>query len=248
MSDLVPLTTSSGPYQKTIIEEILRSEGIPFETRERGAAAYLGASSPLIYEEIVVPSDRLQAAKDILCAHGVVCEVSERLLNRSLEEIVRPLLGQKERDLSRLVRFVDINNKETVRALFEATLKETGGLELLEDLFFSLAREDAQHRRVLARVLQRKMNAAFAERFHMEATLGQKKTRLALLEALPDLPSSAERSRILVACLRDRDGEIREAASEALFTLHGDEHGYDPEDPPAEREAAVQRILAKAGL
>src|SRR6185503_3190109 len=129
----VVLTTAANSFQKSLIEEILRNSGIPFLTQNPTPTVYLGAESPLSLEKVLVPADRLQEAKENLCANGVVCEVSGRLLNRALEEIVKPLLGDRERDLSLLMRFVEINNKETVRALFEATMKEQGGPDLLED-------------------------------------------------------------------------------------------------------------------
>lgn len=249
------LTTSANPFQRSVIEGVLRDAGIAFRIQESPApTAYLGSGSPLAYEEFRVSPDDLQKAKDVLCLNGVVCEVSGRLLHRSIEEIVKPLLfrhgddGSRGGDLGRLLRFVEINNKETVRALFEATLREQNGRELLEELFFLLARGESPMIRILARALHKQVNAAFGDRLLAEAVHGQKKLRLALLSTIPDLPDTPDRVRTLAAALRDRDGEIREAGSEALFALGGEDHGYDPEDAPAEREQAVQKLLASAGL
>jgi hypothetical protein len=248
--NLVSLTNTQNPYQQSIIEAILREAEIPFTVRDGAApTAYLGTVGPLTFQQFFVPPERLQEAKEILCANGVVCEVSPHLLSRSLEEIVKPLLASQERQLDRLARFVEINNKETVRALSEAVLKESGGCELLEELFFFLARNGSSVAlRTLARSLHQKMNAGFGDRFQAELAHGEKKTRLALLEVLPELPPSRDRARALASALRDRDGEIREAASEALFGLGLKDFGYDPEDPPAEREAAVKEFLGWHGL
>jgi len=250
--DAVVLTAASNPYQQSIIAEILKEAGIPFYLQDGpGPTAILGSASPLGYQQFRVPPGHLQRAKEVLCANGIVCEVSDRLLNRCLDEIIKPLLFQKDGDLGRLLRFVELNNKETVRALFEATLRERGGRELLEDLFFLLALNRSAALRTLSRTLHQKLtkvDASFGERFQADAIHGSKKTRLALLEALPDLPASPHRVRALAAALRDQDGEIREAASEALFALGGDDYGYDPQDPPAEREVAVRRLLGAAGL
>jgi len=243
----VLLTTAANSFQKSLIEEILRTSGIPFLTQNADPMAALGAAGLLVGEQFRVPRDRLQEAKDILCANGVVCEVSGRLLNRALEEIVKPLLGNRERELGGLLRFVEVNNKETVRALFEGTMKEQGGPDLLEDLFFQLARQGTAGLKVLARAARPKMNAAFADRFHSEGTLGEKSLRLTLLDVLPELPPTYQRLQVLAAGLRDRDSEIREAASEALFAAEENDHGYDPSDPPAEREAAVQKLLGGSG-
>ena len=164
------LTTSVEPFQQSLIREILLGGGIVFETREPGPGSWLmGTANPLLPTEFLVPAERLQEAKDLLCAHGIVCDVSERLLRRSFEEIVKPLLGAPGRSLDRLVYFVGINNKETLRALFQATAKESGGLDLLEDLFFAMAGEGTTHLLVLARVLEPLVESSFGKRFSTAA-------------------------------------------------------------------------------
>src|SRR5262245_28174003 len=143
---LVALTTASGPYQESLIGETLKSAGIPYTTINKpgpGTAIQvlqLGATPAFLATEFQVPPERLQEAKELLCSNGIVCEVSERLLNRALEEIVAPLLDDPDRDLQGLVRFVDINNRETVKALLQAALRRDGGRRLVEDLFFAVAR------------------------------------------------------------------------------------------------------------
>lgn len=243
------LTSSSGPFQHAIVEGVLKEAGIEYDVRETSALSWLGVQPTEGYlsrEHFWVPEERLQEAKDILCANGIVCEVSGRLLRRSLEEIVKPLLGAKDRNLDRLLRFVEINNKETVRALFDATLDENGGQDLLEDLFFHLATAGEggfRDLRILARALQKRVGDPFWERFLAAAVGGAKEVRLALLQVLPELPLSPQRVEALVRALRDKDGEIRDAASEALFAIQKVDFGYDPEDPQAEREEAIERFL-----
>ncbi len=248
MQSNVFLVTTEGPHQQSVIEAILKEAGIVHEIRSRPLLpSFLGAQTTGIWsaEEFCVPAERLQEAKDLLCAQGIVCDVSERLLTRSLDEIVRPLLGVKGCDLDRLIRFVRINNKETVRALFEATLKESGGLELLEDLFFKLAAEPEGSRdlRILARVGKDAVRDGFWQRF-LPAVMGAtKETRIALLDVLQELTMSSQLVKALVEALRDHDGEVREAASESLFALHEQDFGYDPEDPEDEREEAIEKFL-----
>jgi hypothetical protein len=243
------LTAATNPFQASAIEATLRSAGIAFWTKEAPSSAvvFLG---PLYggagYLEFHVASDQLKEAKDALCAGGIVCEVSERLFRRSLEDIVKPLLSDAEPDYGRLVRFLELNNKETVKAIFEATLELGGGRELLEDLFFHLARSRHPGLRSLARVLGRRTTASFAERYSSDASVGEKETRIALLDVLAEFKSAPWHLEVLATALLDRDSEIREAASEALFELRGRDCGYDPEDPPAEREAAIEEILGRS--
>ncbi len=254
----VKLTSSSNPLQQSLVEEVLKDEDIPFEVREQAwLNTILGAGNPMGFREFLVPEDRLQEAKDALCGNGIVCDVSERMLRRSLDEIVRPLLearphgegeGEGKRDLCRLAYFVGINNKETVRALFEAVRKEKGGEDLLEDLFFHLAREDSFALRILARVLHEGKASESGSRFLSEWASAEKEARARLLDVLPELPASHWRLEVVVEGLRDGDPDVRAAAGEALYTIrHGDDCGYDPDAPEAEREEAIEQVKKAMG-
>jgi len=248
----VKLTGSSNPVQQSLIEEILKGEGIPFEVREAAwLNTILGPTNPLGTREFFVPSDKLQEAKDILCGHSVVCDVSERMLKRSMDEIVRPLLQKRresgpteEQSLERLAYFAGINNKETVNALFDATLKEEGGEALLEDLFFDLAQDDSGALRILARHLREADAARFGGRFNTTMTLVPNEVRIRLLDVLSEFPPSRWRLTALLGGLRDGDADVRAAAGEALFSIrHGEDCGYDPDAPEEEREQVIERLL-----
>lgn len=241
--NFVQLTIATHPVQESVINAVLTDGGIPFETFEESAFnVILGSTSPVNKVEFRVPDACLQEAKDLLCANGVVCEVSERLLRRALEEIVQPLLNARGSKLERLLYFVKINNKETLRALFEATLLCPGGRELLEDLFFAMA-EDGLALSTLARTIEAEASPAFGEKFQLEAATTDKNARIALFEVLAKFHASPWRLPALATGLLDPDAEIREAASESLFALQVDDAGYDPEAPPEERKAAVEEIL-----
>ena len=244
MSDsYVVLTRATHPVQKTLIEQILKAEGIHFNCEDYALSVIFGGSLPMGYHEFQVPFGRLQEAKDALCAGGVVCEVSQRLLKRTLEEVIEPLLQTDERDYERLTHLVEINNKETVHALFERTLELEGGRELLEDLFFALARESRPGLLTLARSLADGASSEFLQRYAEEATSADKQSRMALLEVLREIPSSYVHQRVMAVALTDADFDLRDAASEALYSLTESSWGYDPEDPPEKRFAAVEKIL-----
>ena len=248
MPQFVRLTIATNPLLHSIIEGILRDAAVPFEAFDEAAFdVILGVRSPINNVEFRVPRDRLQEAKDLLCANGVVCEVSDRLLKRALEEIVKPLLRDGGPGMGRLVHFITINNKETVRALFEATIKLRGGQGLLEEVFFELARS-GQSLSTLARALEAETSAGFDERFESEAATGDKVTRIALLDVIPKFQTSPRRMQVLAAALLDAEIEIREAAAGALFELKVEDGGYDPEAPLEKRKAAVQKILSQSEL
>ena len=246
--DHVHLTTSAGPVEASAIEAVLTDAGIPFTTQELdGLTVLTMAPIPLSRLEFRVPSDRREEAAELLCANDIVCEVSERLLQRTFEEVVRPLLGVQEPRLERLIYLVGINNKDTLRALFERTRGAEGGLALLEDLFFAMAREESPRLQVLARHLADGTTAGFGSRFVREAESGPKTARLSLLGVLPEFRKEPWRAQVLAPSLRDDDVEIRDAASEALFAIRGTDFGYDPQADLPEREEAIERILRAEG-
>ncbi|MCZ6619713.1 MAG: hypothetical protein O7E57_16455, partial [Gammaproteobacteria bacterium] len=247
-----PLANFSGTYQCSLVEEILKDARIPLVTQySSGFAIAFGLQSTegdLGDQVFMVPEDRLQEAKDILCANGVLCDISERLLRRCLTDIVEPLLKNQKQDFDRLIRFVAVNNKETVRAVFQFTIAEEGGEKLLVDLFFMMAQEGSPGLKKLARVLNATMDDDFGKRFLSEANGGAKTTRLSLLDIIPDLPVTSWRIESLAAALRDEDEEIRDAGSEALFAMAGVDYGYEPDAAPDRREAAVQQMLRESGF
>ena len=246
MSDsYVVLTRATHPVQKSLIEQILQAEGIPFNCLDNSLSVIFGGGLLMGYQEFQVPSERLQEAKDALCAGGVVCEVSHRLLNRTLEKVIEPLLQSEERDYERLTHLVEINNKETVHALFDRTLELEGGRELLEDLFFELARESCPGLLSLARSLAGGATSEFLQRCAHEANSGDKESRMALLEVLREIPSDYLHRKVMAVALTDADFDIRDAASEVLYSLTESSCGYDPEDPPEKRFAAVEKILGR---
>ena len=248
-SAYVSLATSVNPLQKSVIAEVLRDAGIPFDTYEGPApAAILGAANPLDYVEFRVPPEQLQEAKDTLCAQGILCDVSERLLKRAVDEIVAPLLENPQQDLDRLVHFIEINNKETVSALFETVMGQDAGAALLEAVFFRMAREGQARLAVLARVLERASVDGFASRFRQEYTAGNRKTRVALLETVAEFPDSLPHWEALAAGLVDKDAEVREAAGESLYALKGNQYRFEPDAPADEREAVAEAILEATRL
>ena len=248
MANRAFLASAQGPFLRTAIEGVLRDAGVDYETQARsGVSVALGIHSTdgtFSWEEFYVSVERLLDSKDLLCANGIVCEVKGRLLERSLEEIVKPLLCQSAPSLDRLARFVEINNKETVRALFDATLRLSGGPELLSSVFFDLASRGSPALRSLVRALRfHDTGQEFSRRVTDQASEAMKSTRLVLLDLLAELPESTHRLEALVRGLRDPDGEIRDAASEALFTIYKQDFGYDAEGEECEREEAVLELL-----
>ena len=244
MSDPYVLLTRAGhSVQKSLIEQILRTEGIAFDCVDRSMSVILGSNPPMGYQEFRVSPESLQQAKDALCAGGVVCEVSHRLLNRTIEEVVEPLLESDSRVYNHLVHLIEINNKETVDAIFQRTVQLEGGRELLEDLFFELARLSSFGLLSLARSLGDEASFGFLQRYQESAIAGDKQTRMALLGVLHDFSSRELHRRVMAVVLTDADFDIRDAAAEALLSLTESDCDYDPNGPPHERMRVVERIL-----
>lgn len=247
--DFVTLTRSGNPVQQSLVRDVLAEADIPLlSIGALGPMALFGAVNPIDYVEFRVPPERLQEAKDLLCSNGIVCDVSERLLRRSVEEVVVPLLGAQDRDLDRLLYLAKINNKETVAAIYEATRELVGGIELLEDLFFEMARRGEGNPLILARAIAGMTTEGFGPRFLEEATGGEKETRMALLDAATAFGAHDWVLRSVAAALLDSDAEVRDQGGEALFAVEGKDYGYEAEGPEPEREAAVARFLEATHL
>jgi hypothetical protein len=227
--DLVPLTTSSGPYLKGLIGGILQAGGIPHVIRDEfGPSPILGQDLPVVVQRFYVPPGRLSESKDLLCANGVVCELSERLLTRGLDEIVKPLLQAGEgRDLSRLSHFIEVNNKETTKALLAKAILLEGGWELLADTFFdSPSWENLPALRILARLLALHDWPRFHSRLFQAMTVGLPGRQIDVVEILGELPDTPERDRLLRLGLESADPEVRAAAEESPYSL-----GLDRKSP-----------------
>jgi hypothetical protein len=219
---LVPLIQTSGPFLKSAVEGILRDAGIIYTIRDHfGPVPIIPQHAAIVGQTFEVPPDRLQEAKDLLCANGILCEVSNRLLQRALESIVKPLLEKSgDRDLSRLSHFVEVNNRETAQALLKAVLDLPGGNELLDELFFALVEEEDRtglHR--LARVLGPRSHQTFHERLRrdMEGFSPQRQT--AILDVIQEFPDNSFRLEIINAGLHSLEPEVQEAAEEAAYSL-----------------------------
>jgi hypothetical protein len=168
------------------------------------------------------------------------------LFRRLFDSIVKPLLNGEEDDFGRLYRFVELNDDEAAKVLFQGTFGCRGGRELLETIFFSMARDEKDGLSLLATVIAGETTASFGDRFRSECRTGEKPTRVALLDVLPAFAIGGWARKVLTAGLLDREQEIREAASRALTALYGPDCEYDPEDPPAEREVMVHELFGVA--
>lgn len=247
--EFVALLRTANPVQRSLVGEVLSEAGIRFlEYEDVGPGGGFLSLPTLQHVEFRVPPAELQRAKDVLCANGVVCDISERLLRRTLDEVMKPLLASEGRDLTRLLYLVKVNNKETVGAIYEETRKLVGGTELLADLFFEMARAGEGNLRILARALAEEPEAELGDRFARAIAEEGNEARCELLGAAAVFGKRPWVLRSVAAALLAPDPEVREAASEALFEIEGVDYGYDPEAPEAERESSVARFLRASGL
>ncbi|MBN1419039.1 MAG: DUF2007 domain-containing protein [Planctomycetes bacterium] len=245
-SDFTLIYEPPDPYTLALVRSLLEDRGIPYRTRERGispTAWGLPGDSDLatMYVQVLVERGRLEEAKQLLCEHDIICEVSERLRARGFETLAAPLLSKASDDLDRLVRYLRVNNKATVQAILEDIRNaQGGGPLLLRILFHLLGRDEGITLGRLARFLNERPPGGTKE--VIEARLpvidaASRRDLAAVLEYLRTIDPDA----ILVGLLRDPDAGVREAAIESLFATHGDDCGYEPDAPEEEREAAVRR-------
>jgi len=234
------------PYTLGLVRSILEDRGIAYRTLERGVSPTVwgmpGHSDfASMYVQVLVETERLEEAKQLLCEHDIICDVSERLRARGFQSIAAPLLSGESDDLDRLARYLRVNNKATVHAILEdIRTAQGGGHLLLRLLFHLLGRDEGVTLGRLARFLNEHPPGATREVIAARLPVIDTEARRDLAAALEHLPA-IDPDGILIGLLRDPDASVREAAIEALFALHGDDLGYEPDASEEDREAAIRR-------
>jgi hypothetical protein len=245
----VLLYEPGGPYAVSLVESLLRQNDIEYRRVDKGVSpVVLGMPSSAPWGgatvQIMVPEDRLEEAKRLLCEHDIVCDISERLRRRGFESVAMPLLTGQSEDLPRLANYLRVNNKATVEAILTDIFEHRNGPELLVLLFMHLLGRD--ERVTLSRVSRflddHPVDSLGTDIAEVLPTLDASRRR-DLAEMLGLLPSLDPRD-LLVSLLADADRDVREAAIESLFSLTGTDHGFEPDAPEEDRLAAVQRWQA----
>ncbi len=232
----------SDPYTTTLVESVLAQRGIECRVIERGLQSTLfgmpGGSGTI---EMLVPEESLEVAKQVLCEHDIMCDVSERMRARCFESFALPLLRGESDELGRLVNYLRVNNKTTVGAILDDIAQHAKGPRLLVRLFFHLLAGD-EHATLLrlTHFLNEHIPEELSRRIELESGQLAAEIRRNLAEMLGLLPA-LEPAPLLVELLGDADVDVREAAIESLFALTSEDYGFEPDAPEEERMRAVAK-------
>lgn len=246
------LYETTGAYTVSLVHSILEENAIDYRTVEHGISPVaLGmpsdAASGTCVVRILVEEARLAEAKNLLCEHDIVCDVSDRLRKRCFDSLAVPLLRGESDNLERLAHYLQVNNKATVAAILADIHADAQGPPLLMRLFCHLLESDDHL--TLTR-LTRFLNDHAAPGMAPPALYEllprlTRSVRRNLADMLGRLPSIRP-EEMLVGLLRDEEQDVREAAIESLFSLTEQDLGYEPDDTEEARNAAVNKWEAWA--
>ncbi len=183
-----------------------------------------------------VRKGQLEAAKQVLCENGVVCDVPEGGVARIIERVVQPILQSGSSDTTQLAALLDGVSKDFRELVFAEIQELEGGSGLLRGMLSASVEQgmgsEAQ-RRDLAQALCRAHPQATCQALAELAALPATDSRVRLARTLGRF-AQPQAAHTLVSLLADAASDVRDEALESLFVLsRGKSFDFAPEADPA---------------
>ena len=246
----VPLIVADTMSHGILIRSILFGSRIPTWIPDENARRLWGMrveGLELDGVPLVVPEYMLGKARDVLCMHGIACQVTPGEVEDLIRDRVDPALAKGEGGAESLVPVLAANKKEVVSRIIEdlAGRGEEGAAFVRAVLLEACRQEKTVLARSIARTLDRLGDAGLADWL---ASAPDAVTRARAASALAALGRHHEKAvRVLVGLLEDESIDVRGEAIEGLFSLEGEDYGYEPDAPLEERRRAVARWREQIG-
>ncbi len=246
-SDLVKVFVAENPVQANLVRSIL--EGVRIPVYIPSEFVRILAFDPEVMDlskgvALEIPSSTVERANEVLCAAGVVCRAEPGEVDAVWREHVAPAVAKAEEGAPDVVAVLDLNNM----AVTEQIASRLGEVDrrFLEQVFLEACRQDKPRlAAALARTLDAHDDDDLAERV---TAIPDGPTRAVAATALAHLKGHTEAAiRSLVWLLEDDAEAVRDAAIEGLFSLVGEDFGFEPDAPVEERNDAVQRWKDRVG-
>jgi hypothetical protein len=227
---MIGLFFSDNLTQATMIRALLEKRGIPaLMTGEFDPYLGIPESQGKGYG-IQVSAVLEERAREILCAAGIVCQVEPGEVEGLIRDHVRPAMEKGADGAGDLVDVLRMNKKEVVAGIGEILAKED--LPFLEALI-TQACESGEERVV------RSLIPALGDPSRLLSGTSGKGRAVAAAAAAREVKWRDDAMRVLVDLLEDSDEEVRSEAIEGLFSVTGEDLGYEPDAPPEERQRVV---------
>ena len=132
------------------------------------------------------------------------------------------------------------------RIVWKVAERREKGIQFLVDVLLAACREGEKS---VANRIAGALDALEVEGLAEEVVSGAtEEARVHAVAALAHLRKHKDEAvATLVDCLEEADAAVRAEAIEGLFSLVGDDLGYEPDAPPDERVEAVARWRARIG-
>ncbi|GIW71388.1 MAG: hypothetical protein KatS3mg102_0930 [Planctomycetota bacterium] len=251
--ELVPVYNAADLTEAQLVKGLLESAQVPCAIEDDASGALTDAltGARLDGTDVFVPAAYVEAARRVLAAHGYAAGI-DRERATELVQLLEAALGGGEQERA---RFLEALEEEPSRETRLAVLRALERLPHLEEAIATLVRASLnaeEEGRVLEDlallVAEREMPRTLAARLAAdlaEATRSDSAARRRRAATALGKLRGVGAARSLVALLEDPDESVRDAAIESLYALTGGESfGYEPDAPPAERAAAVERWRA----
>ena len=246
-TDLVKVFVAENAPQAGLVRSILEGVRIPvYIPSDIMRTIYLDVPISDFGDGLAleIPSACLERAHEVLCAAGIVCRAEPGEVDAVWREHVAPAVAKGAEGAADVVGMLDLNNK-AVTAQIAARIGEVDA-PFLEGVLLEACRQDKPRlAAALARALDVHDEGGLAGRV---AEIPDGATRAVAATALAYLEEHTDAAlRSLVQLLEDGVEEVRDAAIEGLFSLVGEDFGFEPDAPPEERNDAVRRWKARIG-
>jgi hypothetical protein len=221
-------STDSHP-QAGMIKSLLEGRGIPANIAGEYDYLALPETRPDGYR-VEVAAILEERARQALCIAGIVCQVEPGEVEALIRDHVRPAMEKGVDGAGDLISLLSMNKKEVVARVGEIIVKED--LPFLETLL-ARACESGEER-----VVRALMPSLGDPGRLLSGTSGRARAFAAGAAALRK-EWREDAMRVLVDLLEDPDEDVRGEAIEGLFSVTGEDLGYEPDAPPEERERIV---------
>lgn len=243
---LVPVMVTSNISQAQYIKALLEGSQVQAWIQNEHTHATWGGIDFWEWKGgvyVVVPREEEERAREVLCLRGVVCKIAPGEVDGLLEGHVRPAMRAGSGGAKGLVPTLALNKKEVIREVVQTVAEEEGGLHFVETV---LQEAISQGEDWLAARLAGSLDGLDAAEVvaipsRLASVIDGEARRRGAAAIAQMSRHAAEATRILVSLLDDPEVKVREEAIEGLFSLVGEDLGFEPDDPPEERARVIQR-------
>lgn len=245
---LVSVISADSVLQAHFVKSMLEGSRIPTWIQGEFSHALWGGVD--LWESkqgvhVVVSEKDEELARKVLCARGIVCQVTPGEVETLLQDHVLPAKRSGAEGIEKLIPILAMNKKEVLASVVRLVAeKESHGIRFLESV---LAEAVEQGEEWLAARLADSLDGMNISGLPKRLAAVSDGERRALAASVISRLRRLGRESLgtLVDLLEDPYLQVRNEAIEGLFAMTEQDYGYEPEAPPEERARAIEEWRAQ---